>query len=105
MKGVEGIAGEEVGVEVESLGAVESSTLRGCCPEHFQGNSSRMQVEVWARPDHGEPVRVPIRRLVLPLQGRGEGRELTLWARLSILHVLLVLFTAIFSVPRIASDT
>lgn len=103
MKGGEGITGRKSG-----SGEPRRSRVRhpqGDYPEQFQRNSSRMQVDVWARPDHGEPVRAPIRAPVPPLQGRGEGRELAFWARLSILHVLSILFIAIFSVLRTGSDT
>lgn len=40
--------------------------------------------------------------------GPGAGRGLTIWARhteLTILHILSVLFTAVFSVHRTVSDT
>lgn len=103
VKGGEGIAGRGNGSGEHRSSGVQR--LRDGCPEQSQEGSGGMQVEMWMSPDSQEPVRVLIRGLLLPLQGRVEGRGLAMWARCSILHGSSALFTAVFSVPRTVSDT
>ena len=67
MKGGEGITGRKSGSGEPRRSRAQHP--QGDCPEQFQRNGSRMQVDVWARPDHGEPIRAPIRAPVSPLHG------------------------------------